>query len=137
MRLATYIFVVRAKYLQLLTAFYLFNNVTEKVEQEFQLFQEDVEELQRIHKKVFKVEFAPQDLSAVASGAVKMPGMPPAITGARDDVHTEVWGWKDEALNGKIGQFASCFSSIIGQSYLDKTVFTLRASPEVSLINSL
>ena len=91
MKLATYIFVVRTKYLQLLTAFYLFINDTETVEKEFQLFQDGVEELQRIHTKVFQVEFAPQDLSAIAVGAVKLPRVPLAITGCRDDAKTEVW----------------------------------------------
>ena len=44
---------------------------------------------------------------------------------------------RGDALNGDKGmsvkdrktKFASCFCSMIGQSYLDKTVFALRASP--------
>ena len=34
-----------------------------------------------------------------------------------------------EAFNGDIGKFVSCFCSMIGQSYLDNTVFTLGVSP--------
>ena len=42
-----------------------------------------------------------------------------------------------EALHGdclwKIGKFTSFFCSMIGQSYLDKTVFTLKVSPLVAM----
>ena len=82
MKLATYVFVVRAKYLQLVTAFYLFINETEKVEQEFKSFEDDVKELERIHKKVFNVDFAPQDLANTAARKIQQPQAPTASAGA-------------------------------------------------------
>ena len=44
-----YVLMVRGKYLLLVSAFYLFNNDLERVEKEFESFNEDFEELMKIH----------------------------------------------------------------------------------------
>ena len=59
--LASYIFVVRAKYLQIVTAFYLYDEELERVEEEFESFNNDVKQLQEIHKQLFAEEFQPRE----------------------------------------------------------------------------
>ena len=59
--LASYIFIVRAKYLQIVTAFYIYENDTERVEEEFESFNNDVKQLQAIHKELFDEEFQPRE----------------------------------------------------------------------------
>ena len=59
--LASYVFIVRAKYLQIVTAFYLYDNDTERVEEEFQSFNCDVKQLQKIHKELIGEEFQPRE----------------------------------------------------------------------------
>ena len=59
--LATYVFLVRAKYLQIVTAYYCYDNDKERVEVEFESFKKDVMQLQEIHKELFDVEFCPRE----------------------------------------------------------------------------
>ena len=59
--LASYVFIVRAKYLQIVTAFYLYDNDTERVEVEFENFNSDVKQLQNIHEELFAEEFQPRE----------------------------------------------------------------------------
>ena len=59
--LASYVFIVRAKYLQIVTAFHLYDNDTERVEVEFESFNSDVKQLQEIHKELFAEEFQPRE----------------------------------------------------------------------------
>ena len=63
--LATYVFIVRCKYLHLLTAFYLYLNDTARVDNEFVAFEKDVETLKAIHRRVLSEEFAPEVRSAI------------------------------------------------------------------------
>ena len=58
--LATYVFIVRAKYLVLISAFYLYMNDKERVDNEFRAFEEDVEQLKTIHRRVLFEEFVPE-----------------------------------------------------------------------------
>ena len=92
MKLATYVFIVRTEYLQLVTAFYLFMNDTDKADAEFRLYQEDFEELQQIHEKVFQVEFSPQELAIAAPEAMTQPkkNLAVVIGRRRDEVDAEV-----------------------------------------------
>ena len=92
MKLATYVFIVRTKYLQLVAAFYLFMNDTDKAAAEFRLYQEDFEELQQIHEKVFQVEFSPQELAIAAPEAVTQPkkNLAVVVGRRRDEVDAEV-----------------------------------------------
>ena len=60
-QMATYVFIVRAKYLQIITAFYLYDNDRERVEDEFKCFNNDVKQLQEIHKELFAEEFQPRE----------------------------------------------------------------------------
>ena len=59
--LASYVFIVRAKYLQIITAFYLYDNDAKRVEEEFESFNSDVKQLQEIHKELFDEEFQPRE----------------------------------------------------------------------------
>ena len=59
--LASYVFIVRAKYLQIVTAFYLYDNDAERAEVEFESFNSDVKQLQEIHKELFDEEFQPRE----------------------------------------------------------------------------
>ena len=59
--LATYVFLVRAKYLQIVTAFYLHDNDTERVEGEFSSFNSDVMQLKKLHMELFDEEFEPRE----------------------------------------------------------------------------
>ena len=92
MKLATYVFIVRTKYLQLVAAFYLFMNDTEKADAEFRLYQEDFEELQQIHEKVFQVEFSPQEIAIAAPEAITQPkkNLAVVVGRRRDEVDAEV-----------------------------------------------
>ena len=60
-QLASYVLIVRAKYLQIITAFYLYDNDTERVEEEFKSFNNDVNQLQKIHKEIFDEVFEPRE----------------------------------------------------------------------------
>ena len=60
-QLASYVLIVRAKYLQIITAFYLYDNDTERVEEEFKSFNNDVNQLQNIHKQLFDEVFEPRE----------------------------------------------------------------------------
>ena len=59
--LAAYVFIVRAKYLQIVTAFYLYDNDAERVEEEFQSFNSNVRQLKKIHKELFGEVFEPRE----------------------------------------------------------------------------
>ena len=59
--LATYIFIVRAKFLQIVTAYYLYDEDTERVEEEFAAFNRDVKILQVMHEKIFGEAFQPRE----------------------------------------------------------------------------
>ena len=65
--LVSYILVVRAKFLQIVTAFYLYDNDMERVELEFRSFNRDVKKLQKIHEELFEESFHPQVPSAAYS----------------------------------------------------------------------
>ena len=54
-----YIMIVRAKYLQMTTAFYIYKNDTIRVEKEFTWFNEFFERLRDIHVSIFNEELAP------------------------------------------------------------------------------
>ena len=59
----------------------------------------------------------------------------------KEDSRLEKRMYISEALNGNIGlplkdrKMSSCYCSMIGQSYMDNTVFTLRSPPHVVTIN--
>ena len=57
----SYIIVVRSKYLQIITAYYIYQNDFVRIEKEFALFNEFFEGLMAIHMDVFGVKFEPPE----------------------------------------------------------------------------
>ena len=57
--LASYLFIVWAKYLQIITAFCLHDNDVERAEEEFDNFKRDVKHLQESYKELFAEELQP------------------------------------------------------------------------------